>query len=72
MKYFLITTLLVSQALFSQNKLKPLIQDKLSPAASVDINAYIGEKLHASYNNRILAQDAHRLVQPFTQHDEQG
>ena len=70
MKYFLITTLLVSQALFSQNKLKPLIQDKLSPAASVDINAYIGEKLHASYNNRILAQDAHRLVQPFTQHDE--
>ncbi|MDO5524110.1 MAG: glycoside hydrolase family 127 protein [Bacteroidia bacterium] len=34
------------------------------------MNKHIGEKLNASYNNRILAQDAHRLVQPFTKHDE--
>lgn len=71
MKYYLLLVLFISSFhLSSQNKVKPLIQDKLSPATSVDINAHIGKKLDASYNNRILAQDVHKLVHPFTTHDE--
>ena len=45
-------------------------QDKLSNTSQVEINGYIGEKLDASYNNRILAQDVDKLVQPFTVKDE--
>ncbi|MDR6196684.1 hypothetical protein [Siphonobacter sp. SORGH_AS_0500] len=34
------------------------------------ITGYIGEKLDASYQNRILAQDVDRLVSPFRDRTE--
>lgn len=45
-------------------------KDKLSVATSVEVNGYVGGKFDASYNNRILAQDVKRLVEPFTVRDE--
>lgn len=71
MKYYLLLILLFSSfCLFPQNKVKPTVQDKLLPATTANIEGHIGEKLDASFNNRILAQDAYRLILPFTTHDE--
>ncbi|MFA6839125.1 MAG: hypothetical protein WCR12_09840, partial [Dysgonamonadaceae bacterium] len=46
------------------------VHDKLLPAHSAIINGHIGNKLNASYNNRILAQDVDVLIHPFTIRDE--
>lgn len=46
------------------------VHDVLYPSSNVEINDYVGEKLDASYNNRILAQNVERLVEPFTVRDE--
>lgn len=48
----------------------PVIQDQLSPAKSVQISGFIGEKLDAAYQNRILAQDVNKLIEPFRTRDE--
>ncbi|HKG06254.1 MAG TPA: beta-L-arabinofuranosidase domain-containing protein, partial [Pedobacter sp.] len=45
-------------------------QDKLSPASSETIKGFIGQRLQNSYNNRILAQDADELIEPFKQRNE--
>lgn len=45
-------------------------QDKLITATNVQVSGYVGEKLSASYNNRIMLQDVDKLVQPFTVRDE--
>lgn len=47
------------------------VTDQLSPARSVEINGYVGGKLDASYQNRILAQDVDRLVEPFKNRTEE-
>lgn len=71
MKYYLLLILFFSSFhLFPQKKVKSAVQDKLSPATTANIEGHIGEKLDASFNNRVLAQDAHRLIRPFTIHDE--
>ncbi|MBE7172119.1 MAG: glycoside hydrolase family 127 protein [Williamsia sp.] len=46
------------------------ISDKLQPASSATISGFVGEKLDAAYNNRILAQDIQRLIQPFQNRTE--
>jgi DUF1680 family protein len=46
------------------------IHDVLQPPLSDTLMGYLGEKLGLSYRNRILAQDADRLVAPFTQRTE--
>lgn len=48
----------------------PRVNDMLQPASKVEINGYIGGKLDASYENRILAQDFNRLVEPFRNRTE--
>ena len=56
---------------FKHNKLiGQTVHDQLMPATSVNIQGFAGEKLDASYQNRILAQDIDRLVEPFTTKDE--
>lgn len=45
-------------------------QDKLSVSFDVILNGFVGDKMKASYENRILAQDADRLIEPFTVRDE--
>ena len=61
----LITTLAVSQPVIT-----PAVNDQLSTAQSVKMNGFIGSKLDASYENRILAQDVDRLVAPFNNRTE--
>ena len=41
------------------------VADLLNPANSAKLTGYVGDKLNLSYDNRILAQDADRLVAPF-------
>lgn len=53
-----------------QQDIKLKVQDHLSVSKSVEINGYTGNKFNASYNNRILAQDVKRLIEPFTVREE--
>lgn len=41
------------------------INDELNPALSVKLTGMVGQRLKQAYDNRILAQDADRLVAPF-------
>lgn len=66
---FLFGLLQISQV-SSQSLVKPAVTDKLSPVQSSGIDGYVGEKLNASYQNRILAQDVDRLVSPFRNRTE--
>lgn len=58
-----------------ESKLKPtanntLIVDLLYPATSAQIQGFIGDRLNASYQNRILAQNVNRLISPFQDRTE--
>ena len=55
---------------FGQSIVKPAVTDQLHIAQSAIINGFVGEKLDASYENRILAQDVNRLVEPFRNRTE--
>ena len=69
MRYSLFISLFfISSILYAQ--VKPVVRDSYSPASSVTIREQVGKKLQASYTNRILAQDIHKLIDPFTRHDE--
>ena len=46
------------------NKPQP-VADAISPALSVKLNGYLGNRLQESIDNRILAQDVDRLIAPF-------
>ncbi len=56
--------------LSAQKPVKLVQSDILSPAESAAIGGYVGEKLNASYQNRILAQDVERLIEPFRNRTE--
>ncbi len=47
-----------------------IAQDKLSAISEIEVSGFVGDKLNASYLNRILAQDVDKLVHPFTVRDE--
>ncbi|CAL1520172.1 beta-L-arabinofuranosidase domain-containing protein [Chitinophaga sp. MM2321] len=55
---------------FSQSAVKPAVDDSQLPAQSAQLNGYLGMKLDAAYQNRILAQDDNRLVAPFRNRTE--
>jgi Uncharacterized protein conserved in bacteria len=67
--YFIIYLWLCTGMSMAQS-VKPVISDQLYPAQSVQIEGYIGKKFDASYDNRVLAQDADRLVAPFMNRTE--
>ena len=69
MRHSLLILLLLSSTILSA-QVKPVVKDSYSPATSAIIREKVGEKLQASYNNRILAQDIDKLIDPFTRHDE--
>ncbi|HVU58645.1 MAG TPA: beta-L-arabinofuranosidase domain-containing protein [Puia sp.] len=48
----------------------PAITDKLQPLDSISLRGYVAGKLDASYEHRILAQDAGRLIEPFRHRTE--
>jgi DUF1680 family protein len=62
-----ITSPLISK---SQSPVKPVINDFLQPVEAPQLTGYIGEKLDDAYKNRIMVQDAYRLVQPFLNRTE--
>ncbi|MFI5153540.1 MAG: glycoside hydrolase family 127 protein [Chitinophagales bacterium] len=70
--HFFLILLLVGLALGSnaQGPTEPSAKDMLIPANDVMITGFIGEKLDAAYQNRILAQDEKRLIDPFTIRNE--
>lgn len=45
--------------------------DVLHPVYTESLTGFAAARFNAAYDNRILAQDASRLVQPFTQHTEE-
>ena len=67
---FLILTLALPVSVYSQVLKKPAVIDQLQNGSSAVVKGYIGERLDASYSNRILAQDADRLVRVFTNRTE--
>ena len=54
----------------SQQSVVPAIKDFLQPLASPELTGFIGRKLDAAYQNRILAQDANQLIKPFLNRTE--
>lgn len=66
---FLICFVLMAGKLTSQS-VTPVINDQLHISQSTKMNGYVGEKLDASYKNRILAQDVDRLIAPFRNRTE--
>ena len=67
---FLILTFALAVSVYSQVLKKPAVIDQLQNGSSAVVKGYIGERLDASYSNRILAQDADRLVRVFTNRTE--
>lgn len=54
----------------AQGSGKASIKDLLAPANEATISGFIGEKLDAAYQNRILAQDEKKLIEPFATRNE--
>jgi hypothetical protein len=48
------------------------IYDESKPGTAVQLTGFVGEKLDAAYNNRILAQNVDRLIQPFKNRTEES
>ena len=42
-----------------------IVNDALSPSTEIKLNGYLAKQLDGSLNNRILAQDVDRLIEPF-------
>jgi DUF1680 family protein len=64
----LLSVFAITGFLSAQNN--TVIHDRLTAAQSVEMGGYTAEKLEASYQNRILAQDVNRLIDPFTKRTE--
>src|SRR6188474_195978 len=71
-KYILVSFLnsMMVACCFAQAPVKVAVIDKLYNAQSATMGGFIGEKLNACYENRILAQDINRLVEPFRNRTE--
>ena len=71
-KYILVSFLnsMMVACCFAQAPVKVAVIDKLYNAQSATMGGHVGEKLNASYENRILAQDINRLVEPFRNRTE--
>lgn len=68
-----ITTIIAAAILMTAQPVgaqTPAITDLLQPLDSISVRGYVGEKLDASYEHRILAQDADRLVEIFRHRTE--
>ena len=63
---------LVSVCSYGQSPVRAVVTDQLQPAEAVTMSGYLGQKLDASYEHRILDQDVNRLVAPFTKKNEES
>lgn len=62
--------ILLAGQVISQSVPIPVVNDQLYPSQLAQLNGYVGQKLDASYKNRIMAQDVERLVAPFRNRTE--
>ena len=69
-RYFFICLITIFSTPFLSAQNNSIIADRLQPAQSVEMSGYTAEKLDAAYQNRILAQDIDRLIQPFANKTE--
>lgn len=67
---FLSCFVLLAGQVISQSVPSPAVIDQLYPSLSVKVTGFVGYKLDASWQNRILAQDVDRLVAPFRNRTE--
>lgn len=67
---FLFCFILLAGEVISQSVPSPAIIDQLFPSLSVKVTGVVGDKLDASYRNRILVQDVDRLIAPFRHRTE--
>ncbi|WP_205945206.1 glycoside hydrolase family 127 protein [Pedobacter hiemivivus] len=66
MWYIIFVPLMISNGqLFAQSSAKMAINDGLRPSSEVHLKGYLADQLDGSLNNRILAQDVQRLIEPF-------
>lgn len=68
--HMFIIALIATATSFAQTVVSPKITDKLKPADAALLNGFVGQKLDASYKNRIVAQDVNRLIEPFKNRTE--
>ncbi|WP_461055405.1 glycoside hydrolase family 127 protein [Spirosoma arcticum] len=68
---FIVAVGFVPSLTSAQVLVQPVIGDRLRPAQEARLTGYVGQQLDASYENRILAQDATRLVEPFRHRTEE-
>ena len=70
----LVSSFFVLTLLFSSGKAQQINntseKDRLYYTTAVSVKGWVGARFDASYKNRILAQDAERLVQVFRNHNE--
>jgi DUF1680 family protein len=50
---------------YGQKKVVPAVMDRLYPASAISLSGYMADKLTGDLSNRILAQDADRLIDVF-------
>ncbi len=62
--------LLLAGHVISQTVVIPAVNDQLSPLVLVKMNGFVGNKMDASYRNRIMTQDVDRLIAPFRNRTE--
>ncbi len=60
----IVSFFIAAPSLFAQQPV-PAAKDFLQPIEAPVVTGFIGQKLDAAYNNRILAQDVDRLISPF-------
>jgi DUF1680 family protein len=66
----LICIVILSGQTWSQKLVAPTVDDELTAAKSAKIIGFVGQRFDDSYQNRILAQDINRLVEPFRNRTE--
>jgi DUF1680 family protein len=62
--------ILLAGQVLSQSVPSQAVIDQLYPSLSVNLTGFVGDKLDASWQNRILAQDIDRLITPFRNRTE--
>ncbi len=69
-RLFSICLIIITATEFLSAQNNTTVPDRLQAAQSVQMAGYTAEKLEASYQNRILAQNVNRLIEPFSKRTE--
>lgn len=67
---FILCFVLCAGHVIAQPIVSPVVRDQLSAIPAVKLNGFVGNKLDELNQNRILAQDASHLIEPFKHRSE--